>query len=81
MATLKRQFITDTEGKPIGVILPIDEYALVEALLEAPKEDAAEAEKLEQMKRASKDPLFMEDLQAAMADFSEADAEWWEPGE
>jgi hypothetical protein len=31
---LKRQLITDATGKPVGVILPLEEYALVEAVLE-----------------------------------------------
>lgn len=31
---LKRQLITDASGKPVGVILPLEEYALVEAILE-----------------------------------------------
>ena len=30
---LKRQLITDATGKPVGVILPLEEYALVEAIL------------------------------------------------
>jgi len=31
---LKRQFITDAAGKPVGVILPLEEFALVEEILE-----------------------------------------------
>jgi hypothetical protein len=31
---LKRQLITDASGKPVGAILPLDEYTLVEAILE-----------------------------------------------
>ncbi len=34
MTLLKRQFITDAEGNPVGVILPLEEFALVEDLLE-----------------------------------------------
>jgi hypothetical protein len=30
---LKRQLITDATGKPVGAILPLEEFALVEALL------------------------------------------------
>jgi hypothetical protein len=30
---LKRQFITDASGNPVGVILPLEEYALVEETL------------------------------------------------
>jgi hypothetical protein len=40
--------------------LPIEEYALVEALLEAPKEDAAEAEKLDQMRTCDERPSLHE---------------------
>lgn len=31
---LKRQLITDATGKAIGVILPLEEYTLVKAILE-----------------------------------------------
>jgi hypothetical protein len=31
---LKRQFIRDAEGRPIGVILPLEEFTLVEQFLE-----------------------------------------------
>ena len=32
--TLKRQLITDATGKPVGVILPLEEYDMVKFLLE-----------------------------------------------
>jgi hypothetical protein len=32
---LKRQYITDSDGTPVGVILPMEEFALVQELLEA----------------------------------------------
>jgi hypothetical protein len=32
--TLRRQYITDADGTPIGVILPMDEFALVRDILE-----------------------------------------------
>lgn len=32
--TLKRQYITDAAGTPVGVILPMDEFALVKDILE-----------------------------------------------
>jgi hypothetical protein len=78
--TLKRQIITDDSGHPVGVILPLDEYALVKDILEHPKIKNFEATKLDQMNLAAKDPLFMADLQESMSLFAEADAEWWEPG-
>lgn len=31
---LKRQLITDASGKPVGAILPLEEYRLIEAILE-----------------------------------------------
>lgn len=31
---LKRQFITDSSGEPVAVILPIDEFALVREIIE-----------------------------------------------
>jgi len=75
---LKRQFITDTEGKPIGVILPLKEFALVKDILEQQFQPLDEADKLEKMERAAQDPLFMADLRETMSAFAEVDAEWWE---
>lgn len=74
---IKRQFITDVEGNPIGVILPLSEYALVEPIL-AQQERATAVDKLAQMKQAINDPLFMADLEETMNAFANADAEWWE---
>jgi hypothetical protein len=78
---LKRQFITDAAGNPIGVILPIEEFSLVEEILTQHLRPPAltEADKLDQMEQAANDPLFMADLQDTMEAFAEVDAEWWEP--
>ena len=78
---LKRQFITDAAGNPIGAILPIEEFSLVEEILTQRLRPPAltEADKLDQMEQAANDPLFMADLQDTMEDFAEVDAEWWEP--
>jgi hypothetical protein len=78
-STLKRQYITDAMGNPIGVILPIEEFALVEEVLEQRLLTSNEVDKLNQMEQAVRDPLFMADLHETMAAFAEADAEWWEP--
>jgi hypothetical protein len=79
MSILKRQFITDVSGQPIGVILPLEEYALIEEILEQHTQLLDETDKLHQMEQAVQDPLFMADLQEVMSDFAETDAEWWEP--
>ena len=79
MPALKRQFITDGEGNAIGVILPLEEYALVEELLEQRTLSSGEADRLTLMEQAARDPLFLADLQETMAAFTEADAEGWEP--
>jgi hypothetical protein len=79
MTVLKRQFITDAAGNPIGVILPMEEFALVEEMLEQHSQIPSEADKLDQMEQAAHDPLFMADLHEAMSDFAKVDAEWWEP--
>ncbi len=76
--TLKRQFITDATGNPVGVILPLEEYVLVEEILEQRFPTPGEVNKLEQMKQAANDPLFMADLHEAMSAFAGVDAEWWE---
>jgi hypothetical protein len=78
-STLKRQFITDAEGNPIAVILPMEEFALVKDMLDQRDRTADEANKLAKMEQAAQDPLFMADLRETMSAFSEADAEWWEP--
>ena len=75
---LKRQFITDAAGKPIGVILPLEEFAVVEEILEQHFPATSDASKLEQMELAANDPLFMADLRETMSAFAEVDAEWWE---
>ena len=78
---LKRQFITDTAGNPIGVILPLEEYALVREILERCPEPPSEADQLDRMGQAVYDPQFMADLQETMSAFAKTDTEWWEPAE
>jgi len=75
---LKRQFITDAAGNPVGVILPLEEFALVEEILEQRFPTHGEANKLDKMEQAANDPLFMADLRETMSAFAEVDAEWWE---
>ena len=77
MPVLKRQFITDAAGNPIGVILPLEEYTLVADTLEQ-RLTAQLDDKLRQMEQAIHDKLFMADLEETMAAFASADAEWWE---
>lgn len=79
MTVLKRQFITDVAGSPVGIILPLEEFALVEEILEQRFPTSGEADKLDQMERAAYDPLFMADLHETMSAFAGVDAEWWEP--
>ncbi len=76
---LKRQFITDSAGKPVGVILPLEQFAAVEEILEQQFPVANDAEKLERMRQAANDPRFLADLHETMSAFAEVDAEWWEP--
>lgn len=79
MPILKRQFITDESGNRIGVILPMEEYNLVKSVLEqTPHTDDTDADKLADMALAAEDPLFLADLQETMADFAQADGDWWE---
>jgi len=81
MTTLKRQFITDVAGNPVGVILPLEEYALVQEMLEHYAPPSDEADQLARVAQAAHDPLFMADLRETMSAFAKADAEWWEPTE
>lgn len=75
-ATLPRQFINDTQGRPIAVILPIEEYAQIEHLLE--EQDQKEARQLQEIEAAAHDPLFLADLEETMKAFEATDADWWE---
>ena len=70
MTILKRQFITDTEGNPIGVILPLEEYSLIEKLLKQLTPSTLEADKLKQMEEAAEDPLFLADLRETIDVFA-----------
>ena len=69
-AVLKRQFVTDAACNPIGVILPLEEFALVQEILEQQSQTLREADKLDQMEQAAHDPLFMHDLRETMSAFA-----------
>ncbi len=75
---LKRQFITDAEGNPVGVILPLEEFALIEETLKQRLPSSDKVEKLAQMAHAANDALFMTDLRETMDAFDGTDAQWWE---
>ena len=62
--TLARQFITDMQGKPIAVILPIKEYNLVKNMLEEKVQE--EAQMLMESKKAANDPLLLADIEETM---------------
>lgn len=74
--TLSRQFIRDAEGRPIAVILPIEEYALIEPILEG--HDQNEARKIQEIELAANAPLFLADLEETTAAFGATDTEWWQ---
>ena len=79
MTILQRQFINDTKGIPIGVILPLEEYRLVEPIFKQRTQvKNSDAEKLKQMEQAVHDSRFMADLHEVMSNFATVDAEWWE---
>ncbi len=74
--TFRQQFITDTQGNAVAVILPIEEYQRIAPLLQ--RKGNSEQEKLALLKQAAQDPLFFADLQESMNDFKQVDSEWWE---
>ena len=74
--TLQRQYITDHEGNTVGVILPIEELKELEQFQQERRQE--ESQRIQQMKEAASDPLFMADLQETMEDFAKTDSEWWE---
>jgi hypothetical protein len=78
---LKRQFITDAAGNPLGVILPLEEFTLVEGTLRQRLPIPSTADKLAQMEQAANDALFLTDLREAMSAFVRTDAQWWEPAQ
>lgn len=51
---LKRQLITDAVGNPVGVILPLEEYAAVAEILERHFPSAETKEKDEQEKKPAR---------------------------
>lgn len=82
MSILQRQFISDNQGIPIGIILPLEEYRLVEPILKQHTEAKNnEIDKIQQMKQAVHDSRFMADLHEVMSDFAIVDSEWWESNE
>jgi hypothetical protein len=81
MTMLKRQFITDADGKPIGVILPLEEFALIEKILKQRLEEGRDDDKIKLIEQAATDPLFLADLRETMEAFAGVDAEWWEHAE
>jgi hypothetical protein len=82
--TLDKHFIIDAQGRQIGVILSMEEYMLVEPILQQHQQlkpsniEKADHEKLHKIEQAANDPLFLADLREAMNDFEHVDAEWWE---
>jgi len=86
MTTFDKQFITDAQGRQIGVILSIDVYKLVEPILRQYEQNnrsgfkEANEDKLLKLEQAAHDPLFLADLQEVMQDFAHVDIEGWEHG-
>jgi len=79
MTILQRQFINDTKGTPIGVILPLEEYRWIEPILKQHTQvPDRHADKLKQMEQVVDDTRFMTDLHEVTSDFAGVDAEWWE---
>lgn len=75
--TLQRQFIHDLNGNPVGVILSLEEFALIKDVLEK-RTTSPSLDPVAQMTQAANDPLFMADLHETMADFALVDEEGWE---
>jgi len=78
---LKRQIITDNDGNPVGIILPLDEYDRIKKLLNSQNREDEEEDKLQLIKNAANDPLFLADLEETMSVYQQVDTEWWEPKE
>lgn len=78
MTTLQRQWITDTTGPLMGIILPVEEYELVANLLQprAPQVERDLEEQLKLLEQAPEDKRFMNDLRETMSAFAYIDAQW-----
>ena len=76
-AAARRQFATDEYGERIAVILPIEEYQLIESLL-VKQVFPDDQDKLALIRKAMDDPGFVADLEETMHAFRAVDAEWWE---
>ncbi len=83
MQTIQRQFINDATGTPIGVILPIEEFVLVQGILENRTKMLLldDQNKLRMMEKAAVDPYYLADLTDTMEAFAHIDGEWWEHSE
>jgi len=57
------------------VILPLEQFAAVEEILEQQFPATNDVEKLERMRQAADDPHFLADLHETMSAFAEVDAE------
>ena len=79
----KRQFVTDEAGKPVAVILPLEEYDRVRHFLEENQleENQSDEDKLQLMQEAASDDAFLSDLEQSLEAFKHVDGEWWEPTE
>ena len=77
-SVIKREIIPDSEDNPIEVILPMNEYLMIEQNLPKIGPHSDVNEKLKRLHRAIDDPLFMTDLEESMASFTSVDDEWWE---
>jgi len=75
MTTIKRQFIADADGRPVAVLLPLEEYALVEEILEQRLAARPHDPRLAQIAQAADDPLFIADLRETMDAFDDSDAD------
>ena len=65
MTTQKRQFITDEAGKPVAVILSLEDYARVRSILEP---EQSEEDKLALLQEAANDEAFLADLWQVLDD-------------
>ena len=80
MIAIKRQIIRDTAGEAIGVLLPIEEFTLIEDILvQRSGTTLSDEEKLLKLEQAIHDPRYMSDLGEVMSAFAFVDQEFWEP--
>jgi len=75
-----RQIVRIPRSHEVKIKIPrhIAEDELMEVILLVKERNRSFTDKIEELKQAAKDPLFLKDMEEVSRDFSDADFEGWE---